>query len=101
MVNEIHFDRLLRILKETDWSESPLYQIFLSYGRWKHTDERIYSETELKYLHSSLNNMVKENDPNYQEFNQTEGIAIISRHWLKTVNTLEHLMNLMNMMYYF
>ena len=25
LVNEIHFDRLLRILKETDWSECPLY----------------------------------------------------------------------------
>ena len=25
LVNEIHFDRLLRILKETDWAESPLY----------------------------------------------------------------------------
>jgi hypothetical protein len=25
LVTEIHFDRLLRILKETDWAESPLY----------------------------------------------------------------------------
>ena len=25
LVNEIHFDRLLRLLKETDWADSPLY----------------------------------------------------------------------------
>lgn len=25
LVKEIHFDRLFRILKETDWAESPLY----------------------------------------------------------------------------
>lgn len=101
LVTEIHFDRLLRILKETDWAESPLYQIFLEHGRWKHINEDIYSEVELKYLYSSLTNMVNEDDPNFEEFNQNEGLAIISRHWLKTVNTLEYLMNLMNMMYYF
>lgn len=101
LVTEIHFDRLLRILKETDWADSPLYQIFLEHGRWKHTVDEIYSELELKYLYSSLTNMVREGDPNFEEFNQNEGLAIISRHWLKTVNTLEHLMNLMNMMYYF
>lgn len=101
LAHEIHFDRLLRILKETDWAESPLYQIFLEHGRWKHEYDNIYSEIELKYLYSSLTNMVKEDDPNFEEFNQNEGEAIINRHWAKTVNTLEHLMNLMNMMYYF
>jgi hypothetical protein len=46
--------------------------------------------------------MVKDDkDPNFEEFNQNEGQAIISKHWTKTVQTLGHLMNLMNMMYYF
>jgi len=45
--------------------------------------------------------MVKEDDPNFEEFKENEGLAIISRHWLKTVSTMEHLMNMMNMMYYF
>lgn len=41
------------------------------------------------------------NQPNYEEFNQTEGQAIIQKHWGKTVHTLEILMNQMNMMYFF
>lgn len=41
------------------------------------------------------------NAPNYQEFNENEGITIIEKHWSKTVHTLEVLMNQMNMMYYF
>lgn len=45
--------------------------------------------------------MSKEDNPNFREFQDNEGLAIIHRHWLKCVNTLEHLMNLMNMMYYF
>lgn len=68
LVKEIHFDRLFRVLKETDWAESPLYQVFLKHGRWIHENLNIYSEVELKYLHSSLTNMVKEDKPNYQEF---------------------------------
>jgi hypothetical protein len=56
---------------------------------------------ELKYLYSSLTSMVKEDNPNFEEFNQNEGLAIISRHWEKTFQTMEHLFNLMNMMYYF
>ena len=99
LVQEIHFDTLLRILKQTDWQKAPLYQIFRKYGRWQHNDDSIYSEIELKYLCSSLEHMV--NQPNYEEFNQTEGQAIIQKHWTKTVHTLEILMNQMNMMYFF
>lgn len=90
---------MLRILKQTDWQKAPLYQQFRKYGRWTHHDESIYSEIELKYLCSSLEHMV--NQPNYEEFNQTEGQAIIQKHWGKTVHTLEILMNQMNMMYFF
>ena len=42
-----------------------------------------------------------EKDANYNEFDQNEGLAIINKHWMKTMATLEYLMNLMNMMYYF
>jgi len=75
--------------------------MFKEHGRWKHEDDAIYSEIELKYLYSSLTSMVDENDPNSAEFEQTEGLAIINKHWVKTVNTLQKLMNTMNMMYYF
>ena len=68
LAREIHFDRLLSIIKETDWSLSPLYKIFQEHGRWKHVDTSIYSEVELKYLHSSLNNMIQETAANYDEF---------------------------------
>jgi len=71
----------LRILKETDWAQCPLYSIFEKHGRWKHVDDNIYSETELRYLYSSLSNMVKEDNPNFLEFNMNEGTAIISKHW--------------------
>ena len=45
--------------------------------------------------------MLNEDSPNYLELMQTEGVAIVSAHWGKTVATLEHIMNLMNMMYFF
>jgi hypothetical protein len=73
--------------------------MFKTEGRWVHQDENIYSEIELQYLCSSLAAMV--NAPNYEEFNENEGITIIEKHWSKTVHTLEVLMNQMNMMYYF
>lgn len=102
LVREIHFDTLFNILRETDWAKCPLYQIYKVHGRWKHLNPNIYSEIELKYLHSSLTSMVRdEKDANYNEFDQNEGLAIINKHWMKTMATLEYLMNLMNMMYYF
>ena len=95
----MHFDTLYRILKHTDWSKTPVYQQFLDHGRWTHSNENIYSEIELKYLHSSLSGMI--NEQNNEEFNKNEGKAIIVKHWTKTVDTLEHLMTQMNMMYFF
>ena len=73
--------------------------MYENHGRWKHDDELIYSEIEIQYLLSSLTKMVK-NDQ-YEEFNQTEGVAIIEKHWVKTIDTLRILMNQMNMMYFF
>ena len=41
------------------------------------------------------------NADKYEEFNSIEGVAIINKHWVKTVDTLKKLMNQMNMMYFF
>ena len=59
----------------------------------------IYSEIEIQYLLSYLTKMASAD--NYKEFNEVEGVAIIDKHWVKTVDTLKKLMNQMNMMYYY
>lgn len=99
LVKEIHFDTLLRILKETDWMKTPLYMQFKKHGRWINDDEDIYSEIEINYLSSTLHQMDKGDD--VEEFNETEGMAIIKKHWGKTMSTLQKLMSMMNMMYYY
>ena len=99
LVKEIHFDTLLRILKETDWKRTPVWEQFERHGRWISEDEKIYSEIELKYLSSTLSSM--ENQANQEEFDQNEGLAIIKKHWGKTVYTMQKLMSTMNMMYYY
>ena len=99
LVKEIHFDTLLRVLKNTDWKPTLVYEKFQEFGRWFHQDDNIYSEVELKYLSSSLSNM--HNDNNNEEFDENEGHAIIIKHWAKTIQTLQTLMCQMNMMYYF
>ena len=71
LVREIHFDTLLRLLQKTDWAKTPIYEMFIEEQRWRHTDDSIYSEIELKYLHSSLQKM--QNLPSQEEFNITEG----------------------------
>lgn len=86
LVKEIHFDTLLRILKQTDWQKTPVFELYREHGRWKHTDDTIYSEMEIKYLISTMTHMVKE--PQYEDFNQNEGQLIIEKHWGKTVRTL-------------
>lgn len=98
LVKEIHFDTLLNILKETDWKKTPLYAQFEKHGRWVNDDEEIYNEIEVGYLSSTLHQMDK-ND-NLDEFDQNEGQAIIKKHWGKTMSTLQKLMCMMNMMYY-
>lgn len=87
-MKEIHFDTLLRVLKQTDWSKTLIYQQFLTHGRWKHIDNSIYSEIELKYLTSTLTNMLKKNEKQREEFTQNEGPAILEKHWTKTLFTL-------------
>ena len=67
LVKEIHFDTLLRVLRQTDWSRAPIYEMYKNQGRWKHDDEMIYSEIEIQYLLSSLTKMVTTDK--YEEFN--------------------------------
>lgn len=71
LVKEIHFDTLLRILKETDWMKTPLYQQFEQHGRWINNDEEIYSEIEVNYLSSTLHQMDK--GENNNDFDESEG----------------------------
>ena len=99
LVKEIHFDTLFRILRETDWYKTPVYDQYAQNKRWINNYDTIYSEIEIKYLQSSLNNMIS--DSNYDEINELEGPFIVQKHWAKTVATLHKLMNQMNMMYYF
>lgn len=54
LAQEIHFDTLLKILQETDWKQTPLYEKFREHGRWINNDEEIYSEVEINYLSSTL-----------------------------------------------
>lgn len=79
--------------------KTPLYQQFEQHGRWINNDEEIYSEIEVNYLKSTLDHMNK--DDNLDDFDQTEGQAIIKKHWGKTIMTLQKLMCMMNMMYYY
>jgi hypothetical protein len=86
-----YFNKLLNLLKATDWARTPVYFQFLRNGKWVHEDPNIYSEIELKYLSHSLHGMI--NKANNKEFNATEGQIIIGKHSDKTMHTLEILMN--------
>ena len=66
-----YFNKLLNLLKTTDWSRTPIYFQFLRNGKWVHEDPKIYSEIEMKYLSSSLQAMI--NNANNKEFNEFEG----------------------------
>lgn len=84
--------------------KTPLYQQFEKHGRWINNDEEIYSEIEINYLNSTLHQMDMANKgekENEEEFDQVEGQAIIAKHWGKTMRTLQKLMCMMNMMYYY
>mmetsp|Transcript_8523 Transcript_8523/g.13124 ORF Transcript_8523/g.13124 Transcript_8523/m.13124 type:complete len:202 (-) Transcript_8523:47-652(-) len=85
-------------MKRTDWSRTPIYYQFLRNGRWMHEDSSIYSEIELKYLFSALQGML--NAENKEEFMKVEGVRIVNKHSKKTLNTLEILLQQLNMMYY-
>ena len=45
--------------------------------------------------------MTNKSEKQKAEFNESEGPAIIDKHWTKTLFTLQKLMNQMNMMYYY
>ena len=36
LIEEIHYDTLLKVLRQTDWAKTPLYGMFLQHGRWVH-----------------------------------------------------------------
>lgn len=95
---ESYFNKLHKLLKQTDWSRTPVYHQFQRNGRWNHEDENIYGEQEIKYLKTSLQKMLS--SENCGEFEGLEGRQILERHFYKTMHTLEVLLNQMNMMFY-
>lgn len=55
-----------------------------------HDDDSIFSETELKYLVSSLPNLdMQNNDLKFEEYDNDEGVKIIDKNWDKTTRTLQ------------
>ena len=92
------FNLLLKILKSTDWASTPIYHQFQRNGRWKHEDDKIYSDIELQYNISYLKKFV--NHENQEEVNDNEAKNLVDKYFSKTMHTLEVLMNQMNMMYY-
>lgn len=104
LIKGSHFNTLLKLLKNTDWSRTPVYHQFLRNGRWKHEDEGIYSEIELQYNLSYINKVVEglhgNGDDDEKKANKTEISGVIDKYFEKTMHTLEILMNQLNMMYY-
>ena len=39
LANELHFDTLLKVLRQTDWAKTPLYEMYLTHGRWVHEND--------------------------------------------------------------
>jgi CRISPR/Cas system-associated protein endoribonuclease Cas2 len=39
LANANYFDKLLKVLKNTDWQRTPLYHQYCRNGRWLHEDE--------------------------------------------------------------
>jgi len=98
LIKGSHFNTLLKLQRQTDWSRTPVYHQFLRNGRWKHEDDQIYSEIELQYHISYINKFV--NPENIEEINENEAKQILDKYFDKTFHTLEVLMNQLNMMYY-
>lgn len=88
-----HFNNLLKSMKATDWGQTPIYHQYLRNGRWKHEDDNIYSEIELQYYISYLNQI----DNKEKELHAEDVKAILDKYYKKTMHTLEVLMNQMNM----
>ena len=91
LIKASHLNTLLRLLRATDWSQTPVYYQFLRNGRWKHEDDNIYSEIELQYNLSLLNKLI---DGDSKEQMQKENAEEINAKYLgKTMQTLQVLMN--------
>lgn len=58
----MHFDTLFKVLTQTDWKRTPLYEQFRDHGRWIWEGQssigedanEVYSEIEVNYLSSTL-----------------------------------------------
>jgi hypothetical protein len=101
LIKGSHFNTLLKLLKHTDWSRTPIYHQYQRNGMWKHEDENIYSEIELKYNISYINKFIQNmNAAELKEKYQDEQKMIAEKYYYKTMHTLEVLMNQLNMMYY-
>jgi hypothetical protein len=101
LIKGSHFNTLLKLLKQTDWSRTPVYHQFLRNGRWKHEDDKIYSEIELKYNISYINKCISNmNAAELKEKYEDEQKMIAEKYYNKTMHTLEVLMNQLNMMYF-
>jgi hypothetical protein len=84
----------MKLLKQTDWSRTPVYHQFSRNGRWKHEDEQIYSEIELKYNVSYINKFIANmNAAELKEKYEDEQKMIAGKYYNKTMHTLEVLMN--------
>lgn len=98
LIKASHLNTLLRLLKQTDWSQTPVYFQFLRNGRWKHEDENIYSANELEYNTSYINKLL--NNANHEEMTKENTKSINDLYLEKTMKTMSVLMNQMNLMYY-
>lgn len=101
LIKGSHFNTLLKLLRQTDWSRTPVYHQFLRNGRWKHEDDKIYSDMELKYQVSYISKHIQgltkfEASEKYGD----EGAELAEKFYEKTMHTCEVLMNQLNMMYY-
>ena len=68
-------------------------------GRWKHEDNNIYSELELRVFAQTLDGMITR--ANSKEFNANEGKDILKKHVKKTFTTLEILCRQTNLNYFY
>jgi hypothetical protein len=60
LIEEIHYDTLLKVLRQTDWAKTPLYGMFLQHGRWVHENFSIFSEPETLHLFKTVSIKLQE-----------------------------------------
>lgn len=93
-------DLMLKDVKSTDWAETQIYfQYTKNKGRWKHEDNKIYSELELRVFAKTIEGMITR--ANSKEFNANEGKDILKKHVMKTFTTLEILCHQTNLNYFY